>query len=98
MIVDGSRRLTRRNRKFLRQFEPFDPTGLSHRGKDKEESKQADNERQNVTEKVSRENRIQESLTQGLPTYSRVQDRTDQSPSRALPETESREMLPGRDR
>ena len=33
-----------------------------------------------------------------LPTYSRVQDRTDQSPSRALPETESRELLPGKDR
>ena len=33
-----------------------------------------------------------------LPTYSRVQDRTDQSPSRALPETESRELLPEYDR
>ena len=96
VIVDGSRRLTRRNRKFLRRFEPFDPTGLSHKRKDKEESRQADNARQNVTEKVSRENLVRENPTEVLPTYSR--DRTDQSPTRILPETESRELLPGQDR
>ena len=33
-----------------------------------------------------------------LPTYSRVQDRTDQSPSIPLPETESIELLPVKDR
>ena len=28
VIVDGSRRLTRRNRKFLRRFEPYEPVGM----------------------------------------------------------------------
>ena len=99
VIVDGSRRLTRRNRKFLRRFEPFDPTGLSHRRKDKEESRQAENIRQDLTENVSSEYRTRENPPQVLPTYSRVQDRTDLSPSRALAETEAREeWMPSSDR
>ena len=32
VIVDGSRRLTKRNRKFLRRFEPYEPVGMTRKG------------------------------------------------------------------
>ena len=48
---------------------------------------------------MSSEYRTRENQPQVLPTYSRVQDRTDLSPSRALAETEAREeWMPSSDR
>ena len=50
VIIDGSRRLTKCNRKFLRHFEPFDPSGVTHRGKDQVVSRHTDNTVQRLTE------------------------------------------------
>ena len=83
VIIDGSRRLTRRNRKFLRRFEPFDPSGVSHRGKDQVVvSRKTDNTGQRLTE---------ENPSRVLPVYPRVEETIDRSPSRALVRTETRE-------
>ena len=38
LVIDGSRRLIMHNRKFLPRFEPFDPSGVTHKGSDKEVS------------------------------------------------------------
>ena len=91
VIIDGSRRLTRRNRKFLRRFEPFDPSGVSHRGKDQVVvSRKTDNTGQRLTE---------ENPSRVLPVYPRVEETIDRSPSRALVRTETREeTLPEIDR
>ena len=90
VVVDGSRRLTRRNRKFLRRFEPFDPTGRAHRETVKETPRKANNlERKLTDENLDRSN-INGNPFQVATGPPGVQERIDQSPSRALVQSEAR--------
>ena len=78
IMINGDRR----NRKFLRRFEPFDPTGVRHRGKDQEVSRQNDHTGLGLT--VENPSRV-------LPAYPRVEETMDRSPPRALVQTETRQ-------
>ena len=84
IVIDGSRRLTRRNRKFLRRFEPYDPTGRAHRGNNKETTTQANN-----TEQTLPDNNLDRSRVVRSPSPV-VQERISGSPSRALVQREAR--------
>ena len=66
----------------MRPFEPFDPSGVTHRGKDQVVSRQTDNTGQKLTE---------ENPSRVFPAYPRVEETMDLSPKRALLQTETRE-------
>ena len=98
VVVDGSRRLTRRNRKFLRRFEPFDPTGRAHRGNVTDTPRDANNSERKLTGDNldrSKGNGNPSQVTIGSPG---VQERIDHSPSSPLVQTEERMEPPQVDR
>ena len=90
VIVDGSRRLTRRNRKFLRRFEPYDPTGRAYSGNVKETTNQSNNKGQNLIDNDLDRSRIDINPSQVITNYPGVQERINSSPSRALVQREAR--------
>ena len=90
VVIDGSRRLTRRNRKFLPRFEPFDPTGRAHRGTVKDTPKEANNSKKQMNDDNldrRKENENPSQVTIGSPG---IQERISHSPSNPLVQTEVR--------
>ena len=98
VVVDGSRRLTRRNRKFLRRFEPFDPTGRAHRGNVKDTPRDANNSERKLTSDNLDRSKVNGNPSQVTIGSPGVQERNNHSPSSPLVQTEERMEPPQVDR